>query len=325
MNQGKPKQMSTLRTARYIIVEGQGHDSDKELRLPSEYVRAKDNNGRYTKDKNGNFVRAENGQWNYKFAEYDDDKSEVQFWRTANEALFDNKFIIKPLNGNFNVIPVLDALLERGTTKQIIVCLDWFANDNVSALIKRVDVDYTSKCKKSGVKFRVVYRYTFEWAILSFEHLIRWLFAQEILNSNSPRIQRCSNLHDLFTKLSFPESWRLNEALMENLKHLDGYSTIYTDEDVTFEQVCSDVLEYITFTTGRLKINKKNLGDCWKCSCNQEGACHHLNRYHELESIPKNIRCGLVENNRLSLEEKYKYIFLYSRGLTRFPKIGKLE
>ena len=290
----------------YLVLEGEGKDTDQYLREPFEY----------------------NNKGKYKYKTFDNDnKAEIQWWTHLVEELFNNTVIIKPTNGNGNFDDILRILVKRKTTEKIIFCPDWHTTDTTKIKIMELNKKYTRICESHTpkIQFETVFGYTFEWAILSFPYLLEWIYCSKMRDNTKSRVYKMCRRHTAFCKLNDPSIWSKDKAVMQAIEDSSVPSKLKNVikagkvDSVTFEQICYEILGDLTHSSG-LQINSKGeLGECWSCSC--DGNCRQLRRYGFINKIPIAIRCNLVYNkNRKVPFEKYLDILKHSTGLKYFPK-----
>ncbi|MBR6223021.1 MAG: hypothetical protein IKQ71_06255 [Lachnospiraceae bacterium] len=140
--------------------------------------------------------------------------------------------------------------------------------------------------------------HSFEYVLLSFEHLIEWVFAEEdeLKNKREALIKARELLVEMISIGATAEK-------LTEMKTIFPYATNHNSE-----QISGELLLAITRNTG-FETDKKRLGECFINSC-----CEWSVRQND--DI-----CGLNES-RLTAEEKKKELLEYSVLKTALAKVG---
>ena len=140
--------------------------------------------------------------------------------------------------------------------------------------------------------------HSFEFALLSFEHLISWVFAEpDELKEKRADLLRA---RELILKMSVPGA--ATDTLTE-LKSVFPYVSNHNSE-----QISAELLFRITRNTG-FETDKRHLGACFIRRC-----CEWYDR--QTDDI-----CGLDER-RISADEKKKQLIEYTVLKVAFEKAG---
>lgn len=324
------KDEARVRTYKYFVVEGEGDIDNREPIADwvpyadnkyNDYVRKKDlerekETGikvtRHPYPLNNNVIK--NG-------------AEVTFWRKAIELLSDNSIIVAPTCGNRNMYYTVEHLASRPSTKQIILCPDWYPDtDSFKKLTNDIN-KCRNICRTRGIDFRLIRYYTFEWSLLSSTELNRMARCTlRRLPSDDCSMNRDGVYIHLFQlalrMIDEPSEWNrnVNRALLKLKK--SSVTTIQINSAIllttllnkleikykinakvagalsdyyTFEVLCSNSLKKLFTGTG-FGATKGQLERCLCCDCTPY-SCRLLAEYDSTNDVPVNIRCGLLSND----------------------------
>ena len=160
-----------------------------------------------------------------------------------------------------------------------------YAVDNPDVLRESNRLEAKARDRKNVVLVKI---HSFEFALLSFEYLVDWIYAEE--DELKDQRKALLEFRKIFVKL-FGEGGSTNELL--SLKELNPYKSKKNSE-----QISSRLLFDITRNTG-FETDKKNLGHCFIVDC-----CKWDNRQDD--DI-----CGL-DVRRITSVDKKKMLVEYS-------------
>lgn len=290
----------TMKKYSYFVIEGMGYDVDRPMTEPWEFSLGDkyviyDDRSKLV-DKNGNPIIIK-------------DTSEMSFWRNVNKFLYGNYFIIKPTWGNRFIRRTMRHICNRSTTKEIVLCPDWYASSGATDALLDIKEEYTKICKNKGITLLVIDYYTFEWSILSSPHILEWAYAPNIRKFTT--MQQRVNLHKELLNISDPSQWAKNQEFKSLLKQ----NNIQSGTNATFEQLSSHILTKLLSSSG-FAVGKGELGTCWCGSCHKRYECVVQDKPRP-SYIPSGYSCGLIRGNRRSLKKKYTDFEKDSRVLSR--------
>ena len=221
----------------------------------------------------------------------EDSGSGYQFWQAMCKELYpDIKAETK--RGNSGLCKAAEQIIEDDNEYYIMIDE---AIDNPCVLRELTRLNRTVSGKDN---IRLISIHSFEFALLSFEYLENWVFAED----DELRIKR-KNLLDarkIFVKL-------INgKGSIEELNELKN--TYGIDEKKNQEKTAAKLLFDITRNTG-FETNKSKVGECFIKSC-----CEYSNRQDD--DI-----CGL-DSRRLTASEKMEQLMRYSVLQEAFEKVG---
>ncbi|MCM1025768.1 MAG: hypothetical protein NC432_05005 [Roseburia sp.] len=226
----------------------------------------------------------------YLWIEDHKDKAGYVFWETLMHQL-DPNIIVESKGNNSELVKAVGALPDC-ENKYIIVFDNSF--DNLQAYQERRLLKKYAE-KKSNVHLLDVI--CFEFILLEFDKLMDWLYAPD----DEFREKRSTEIRARELLL---EAFRADEMNYKGIQEIVLYDDNLKNHNI--EQLSAKLLFDLTRNTG-FEVSKKNIGDCWICSC-----CEWVGR--EKDDV-----CGL-DSERLSLEEKMKSIYIGTSLASEFGK-----
>ena len=207
----------------------------------------------------------------------EDTGSGYQFWKVLFKNLYPD-IIVEAKHGNSQLIKNAGNINEDGNLYYIM--MDTVPdNPDILRELKRLKKNISGK---NNVK--VIKLHSFEFALLSFEYLEKWIFAEhdELKDKRKQKITAKQKFVELMTTGG-------------NIDELKAFKSVYSYESNTnSEKIAARLLCDITRNTG-FETNKSKIGSCFVCSC-----C-------EWDGKQDDDICGL-ENSKLTLSEKMKQL-----------------
>lgn len=219
-------------------------------------------------------------------------KASYMFWESLMKQLCP-EVIVESKKNNSELVKSVKALQDT-ENKYIIVFDNSFDNLQVLMEQKRL-MKYVNE-KKNIFLLDII---CFEYILLEFEELIEWIYASEdvFLEKRAGVIAARNKLVEAFKEDNF--NYKRIREIVEYNKRIDEHN---------IEQLSARLLFDLTRNTG-FEVSKGTLGECWIKSC-----C-------EWEERQENDICGL-DNNRLSVFEKMKKIYVGSSLKLQFSRVG---
>ena len=221
----------------------------------------------------------------------EDSKSGFQFWKAILHELYPEITVETKMN-NTGLRKAVSRIKDDGNQYYIIMdsVVD---NPDVLREMRRLLRDVTDKDNAHMIRM-----HSFEYALLSFELLESWVFAEE----DALRVERESLLHTRKLFIKLVTAGGSSGELSELKKAFADFGKKNT------EQLAARLLYAITRNTG-FQTDKSKVGPCFICTC-----CEWKDR--QADDI-----CGLDEN-RISGEEKARLIVNRSVLREAFERAG---
>lgn len=220
------------------------------------------------------------------------EKSGYIFWKILFHYL-NPSIIVESKRNNTELVKAV-ASLQDTENRYIILFDNSFDNVQIYQEIKKLQE--CAKLKKNVILMDI---FCFEYILLEFDSLIKWVFAPD-----DPFLERRSIAISARNKLI--EILHSGETNYKILNEIIAYDKNLENHNI--EQLCAKLLFDITRNTG-FEVSKGKLGECWITSC-----CKWLERQED--DI-----CGL-DNHRLSTLEKMNLIYQKTSLLEKFSQIG---
>ena len=221
----------------------------------------------------------------------EDSASGYQFWKTLFGTLFPDH-IVESKKTNSGLRKAVNGISDTENTYYIIMdnAID---NPNVLREMKRLRADTEGKAN-----VRLIKLHSFEFALISFEYLENWIFADD----DELKVDR----HDLLDARKRFVQLIYNGGNAEELK---AFKTNFNfEENLNTENIAAKLLFRLTRNTG-FETDKSKIGICFINSC-----C-------EWDERQNDDICGL-DSTRLTLHEKMTQITEHSALNTAFKEAG---
>lgn len=216
-----------------------------------------------------------------KYVWCEDSRSGFEFWKELFGTLYPD-FIVETKNSNTKLRKAVDRLSDDGNLYYIIMdtAID---NPDILREIRRLKAAVTGKNN-----IRIIKVHSFEFSLLSFEHLEDWVFAvkDELRDKRSTWLEARNIFVKLITKGG-------------NADELSEFKQRYDFSDKKNSEMISAKLLYeITKNTG-FETDKSKVGECFVKNC-----C-------EWEQRQEDDICGL-DDSRITVSEKMSQLKQYS-------------
>ncbi|SFL48829.1 hypothetical protein SAMN05216390_13416 [Lachnospiraceae bacterium KH1T2] len=223
----------------------------------------------------------------------EDSGSGFLFWKKLFNVLYE-EFTVETKKNNSELFK---AALKVDSENEYYIIMDYFI-DNPNVLRETKRLSDIIKDKKNVHTIKIP---SFEFIILSFTLLEKWIFTEEdeLRDKRKEHLQ----LKDLLVDSLMNENYELNEGKISELREKLNYS-----DSLYLEQLLAKLLYEITRNTG-FETSKGKLGECFTVDC-----C-------TWESKQSDDLCGL-EYNHLSYVEKMRLIADNSVIKDSFVKAG---
>ena len=220
------------------------------------------------------------------------DKSGYIFWQTFMKQL-SPEIVVESKKNNSELVKSVKGLKDT-ESKYIIVFDNSF--DNLQVVTEQKLLRQYADKKENVVLMDVI---CFEYLLLEFKDLIAWIYApnDEFLTKRIKAIIAREKLVHAIQDGEF--NYKDIQEIVEYCGCIENYNV---------EQLSAKILFDLTRNTG-FEVSKGNIGECWIKSC-----CGWQNRMDD--DI-----CGL-DNSRLQLSDKMKYIYKGTSLVAQFQKIG---
>lgn len=221
----------------------------------------------------------------------EDAGSGYQFWKVLFKNLYPD-IIVETKHNNSQLSKNAENINEDGNLYYIMIDT---ATDNPDVLreLKRLKKNISGKNNVRIIELR-----SFEFALLSFEYLEEWVFAEHDELKDKRKQQIIAK--QTFVKLM------ISGGKIDELK---AFKSIYNYRSNTnSEKIAARLLFDITRNTG-FETDKSKIGPCFVCSC-----C-------EWDGKQDDDICGL-DNSKPTLSEKMKQLFEYSVLHKAFEEAG---
>lgn len=219
-------------------------------------------------------------------------KASYTFWENLMKQLCPD-VIVESKKNNSELVKAVRAL-QDAENRYIIVFDNSF--DNLQIIMEQKRLKKSVNEKENVFLLDII---CFEYLLLEFKELIEWIYAPE-----DEFLQKRARAIAVRHKLV--ESLRDDNFDYKGIREIIDYDKNIEEHNI--EQLSAKLLFDLTRNTG-FEVSKSVLGECWIKSC-----CEWKERQED--DI-----CGL-DNNRLSVFDKMKRIYVGSSLKLQFSKVG---
>ena len=216
------------------------------------------------------------------------------FWNYINAYVYSSALNIIPVNGVYNILPVLTTYsVPAGDV--IIVDID-VPSDN-SKVIN--EVSRISKYIDSQPHCYLLGETCFEDTMLQFTYFKEWLYSINYRNNGYKNSYDAILLSEYLNNNS---NWRMSNILCNFLIS----SHITNPNNVSVEKLASLILNHLTYYRQNFSITKGILGKCWVCDCSVKANCPSYvptNNGFKLKNQTEANKCGLIQNKKDTVEK----------------------
>lgn len=219
-------------------------------------------------------------------------KSSYVFWQTLMGQLCP-EIVVESKKNSSELVKAVKIL--KDTENRYIVVFD-NSFDNLQAITEqKLLKQYVDKADNVSLMDIIC----FEYLLLEFQDLITWIYApdDEFIKRRTKAIVAREKLVNTIKNGEI--NYKDIRELVEYREHINSYNV---------EQLSAKILFDLTRNTG-FEVSKGNIGECWIKSC-----CGWQTRMEDDV-------CGL-DNSRLQLSEKMKYIYEGTSLITQFQNLG---
>ena len=221
----------------------------------------------------------------------EDSGSGYAFWNTVFKIMYP-EFIVETKNSNTRLNKAIRQISDDNNLYYVIVdtVLD---NQDVLRELKRLK---RSIIGKNNIK--VIKIHSFEFSLLSFEFLEKWVFAEndDLKEQRKDKLEAREKLVKLISDGGTADELSLFKSVYQYQSKMNT------------EKIAAKLLTEITRNTG-FETNKKQVGFCFVNSC-----C-------EWDDRQENDLCGL-DDKRLSVSEKIEQMVNHSNLQAAFQEVG---
>ena len=219
-------------------------------------------------------------------------KASYTFWENLMKQLCPD-VIVESKKNNSELVKAVRAL-QDAENRYIIVFDNSF--DNLQIIMEQKRLKKYVNEKENVFLLDII---CFEYLLLEFKELIEWIYAPED-EFLQKRVRAIAARHKLV------ESLQNDNFDYKGIREIIDYDKNIEEHNI--EQLSAKLLFDLTRNTG-FEVSKSVLGECWIKSC-----CEWKERQED--DI-----CGL-DNNRLSVFDKMKRIYVGSSLKLQFSKVG---
>lgn len=222
----------------------------------------------------------------------EDSKSGYLFWKELFKTVYPD-IIVESKNSNSGLNKAADRISSNDGNLYYIIVDNAIDNPDVLREMLRL-----KKCIAGKTNVKIISIHSFEFVLLSFEQLEKWVFAEndELKDKRSVILEARSQFVKLVNAGGYAED-------------LNKFKSVYINQSKhNSEKISAKLLFEITRNTG-FETNKSHIGSCFVNSC-----C-------EWDDRQENDICGL-DDRKLILYEKMKQIIEHSVLQAEFTKVG---